>query len=342
MENNEDDIRTLTWKDHMRLRPEMYIGKLGDGSDSEDGVYAMLRVIINNAVDEAWLGLGNQIEVTLEGNHLTVRNFGRGIPFPKVESMVLGESLHCMMPASYYLYHSLRPIEYALVCALSSEMTIESYRDRKMKRISASRGEIILNEVPVETDQPSNLFISFIPDKDIFGDYQLDAQIICYILSIYAAGTPGLKLSFGDKVFYHPDGMMGLLKDLKDVDFQNAIRMNNCLYDLAIVPVTENAHGKIISIVNGHLTLNRGPLVDTLIETLFDVLSESHEETQKSDICSGFFICLNIKWAQSVLDSITKFKDYFKADLKENLSSIFREDCDKRRAFLDALTKQNE
>lgn len=352
MENNEEEIKTLTWQEHMRLRPEMYVGKLGDGSDIEDGVYAMLRGIINDAVDESYLGFGNQIMVTLDGNRLTLRNFGRGLPFRKLE-----EKVSCVDTGGMHDDFYLPTLEYQIICALSSEMTIESYRDGKMKRINASRGEITENENPIETDQPNGIFISFIPDKDIFGDYKLDAQIIGYILAIYAAGTPDMELSLDDEVYHHPDGIMGLLKEHKDVDLQNAMYISNCGYDLAIAPVTGKKQSKIIPIVNGHLTLNGGPHVDVLVEALFEVLKQSQKETQQCDICSGFFMCLNIKiddpiclwfdnlhifklWTKSVLDSVTKFNDYFKADLKENLLSIFREDCDKKRAFFDAITKQ--
>lgn len=267
MENNEENIRTLTWHEHMRLRPEMYVGKLGDGSDIEDGVYAMLRGVINDAVDESHLGFGNQIIVTLDGDRLTLRNFGRGLPFRKLE-----EKVSCVITIGMYDPFYLPTLEYQIICALSSEMTIESYRDGKMKRISASRGEIILSDNPIETDQPNGIFISFIPDRDIFGEYKLDAQIIRHILSIYAAGTPGLKLSLDDEVYHHPDGIMGLLKEHEDVDLQNAIHACSCVYDLAIAPVNGKEQGKIISIVNGHLTLNDGPHVDALVEVLFDVL----------------------------------------------------------------------
>lgn len=335
MENNEEEIKTLTWQEFMRFRPEMYVGKLGDGSDIEDGVYAMLRGIINDAVDESQLGFGNQIMVTLDGDRLTLRNFGRGLPFRKLE-----EKVSCVYTGGMCDPFYLPTLEYKTICALSSEMTIESYRDGTMKRISASRGEINLNEDPVETDQPNGLFISFIPDKDIFGEYKLDAQIIRYILSIYAAGTPGLKLSFGEEIYYHPDGIMGLFKEHKDVDLQNAIHVSNCVYDLVIAPVTGKEQGKIISIVNGHLTLNGGPHVDALIEVLFDVLKIPQNEILQNDFYAKFHIYLHFLWTKSVLDSVTKFNDYFKADLKENLLSIFREDYDKRRVFYEAITKQ--
>lgn len=335
MENNEENIRTLTWQERMRLWPEMYVGKLGDGSDIEDGVYAMLRGVINDAVDETCHSFGNQIMVTLEGDRLTLRNFGRGLPFRKLE-----EKVSCVITGGMYDPIYLPTLEYQIICALSSEMTIESYRDGTIKRMSASRGEIILNEDAVETDQPNGIFISFIPDKEIFGDYKLDAEIIRYILAIYAVGTPDLKLTLGDEVFHHPDGIMGLLKAHKDVDLQNAIRMCNDLYDLAIAPITGKEQGKIISIVNGHLFLNGGPHVDALIEVLFDVLKIPQNEILQNDFYAKFHIYLHFLWAKSVLDSITKFNDYFKADLKENLSSIFREDCDKRRVFYEAITKQ--
>lgn len=251
---------------------------------------------------------------------------------------------------------SFHYIEYALVNALSSEMTVESYRGGKVKRISASRGEITVNENSVMTDQPSGLFISFIPDEDIFGEYKLDPPIIHEILNRYAACNPGVHLSLGDEDFFHPDGMLGLLKGQPDVDIQNAVRICDCVYDLAIAPIT-GSHGRIMSFVDGHPTPKGGTHVDSLIEVLHEILKNlSHEEIPQYNIRQKFNICLNIriespsyeestKWTL-ITDRISKdgvkIKDYFRIVLKENLSLIFRNDSDKRRAFFDALTKQDD
>lgn len=353
MESNEDDIITLTPTMHMRRQPGMYIGCLGDGSGIEDGLYVILKEILNDSVDEARLGFGNQIKVTLEGNHLTVRNFGRGIPFPKVETRVLGIFSPGMYAGSNLCILSLNDNIYSIVCALSSEMTIESYRHGEMKRIKASRGEIIRNENPADTDLSSGVFVSFIPDKDIFGEYKLDVQIVREILNRYAACNPGLQLSLGDEDFCHPDGMLGLLKGQTDAHIQNAIRISDCVYDLAIAPVA-CGHGMVTSFVDGHPTPKGGTHVDALIEALYEVLkSLSYEEIHQSNISSKFIIYLNIRIESPNYEESTKWtlitdriseggiiiKDYFKVVLKENLSLIFREDSDKRQAFLDALTK---
>ena len=216
MENNEN-IRTLTQIEHIRRRPVMYIGKLGDGSCCEDGMYIMLKEILDSSVKASLNGGGNQISVNLEGNHLSLRSFTHGIPFQEIERTILGKYSRGM-----YVFKWRPPLEYAIICALSSEMLIESYCYGQMKRILTSCGEITTNEVPIETNEPDGVFISFLPDKSIFGDYNYNADIIRHILYIYSVCNSELRFIFGDEVFYNQKGMLDLPANQKvDIDLQN-------------------------------------------------------------------------------------------------------------------------
>ena len=208
---SEENIRTLDWQEHIRLRPGMYIGKLGDGSSADDGIYILLKEIIDNSIDEFRMKSGKRIEIKLDEGKVTIRDFGRGIPLGKVVDAVSKMNTGGKYDSKAFKKSvGLNGVGTKAVNALSDYFRVRSFRDGKMKVAEFSKGNITENHPETDTSDRNGTEISFIPDYSIFTHFKFRKEYIERMLRNYAYLNPGLKIIFNGETYYSENG----LKDL--------------------------------------------------------------------------------------------------------------------------------
>ena len=206
IEGNYDDenIITLAWNEHIRRRPGMYIGKLGDGTNPDDGIYVLLKEVLDNSIDEFMMGNGKQIVVDIAEGRVSVRDYGRGIPLGKVVDVSSKMNTGAKYDSEAFKKSvGLNGVGIKAVNALSSEFVIESYRDGQMKRVEYSRGDIVNEYDITDTDQPNGTFVSFVPDSEptLFEGYAYDDDTVETMMKNYSFLNTGLTMTYNGKRF---------------------------------------------------------------------------------------------------------------------------------------------
>ena len=169
----EDSIKSLDWKEHIRMRPGMYIGKLGDGSSHDDGIYVLIKEVLDNSMDEYVMGYGKKIEINVRGQRVSIRDYGRGIPLGKVEDCVSKINTGGKYDTKAFKKAvGLNGVGTKAVNALSQDFSIKSYRDQKMKSIDFERGNINQNNAICSSSQRNGTKVTFVPDENIFGKFR--------------------------------------------------------------------------------------------------------------------------------------------------------------------------
>ena len=201
---SDDSIRSLDWKEHIRLRPGMYIGKLGDGSAYDDGVYVLLKEIIDNSIDEFVMGAGKTIEVSMSDHKVAVRDYGRGIPLGKVIDCVSKINTGGKYDSKAFQKSvGLNGVGTKAVNALSGSFTVQSYRDGRTKIAEFEKGELVREEPEKETSQRNGTAINFVPDEEIFRHYRFIPEFVQNMIWNYVYLNSGLTLNFnGQKYFF--------------------------------------------------------------------------------------------------------------------------------------------
>ncbi len=258
-EYSEDDIKTLDWQEHIRRRPGMYIGKLGDGSNSDDGIYVLLKEVLDNAIDEYMMGFGKQVTVNIENSTVTVRDFGRGIPLGKVVDVASKMNTGGKYDSKAFKKSvGLNGVGIKAVNALSSEFEIISYRDGQCKRALFSKGEIVEDSPLEPTEEANGTFVRFIPDPTIFRDYEYREEFIIPLLKNYTFLNTGLAIIFNGKRFVSRHGLLDLLKENMTQDpLYPIIHLKGDDIEVAITHA--NQYGEeYYSFVNGQHTTQGG------------------------------------------------------------------------------------
>ena len=211
---NDDDIKTLDWMEHIRRRPGMYIGKLGDGSYADDGIYVLLKEVLDNSIDEYMMGYGKTIEVTVEEGTVSVRDYGRGVPLGKVVDVSSKMNTGAKYDSKAFKKSvGLNGVGIKAVNALSSYFLITSFREGECKRVEYSKA-IITEESGIQpTDEANGTLIYFIPDKEIFKEYQYKDEFIESLLKNYVFLNSGLTIMFNGKKFHSRNGLVDLLNE---------------------------------------------------------------------------------------------------------------------------------
>ena len=209
-----DDIKTLDWKEHIRLRPGMYIGKLGDGTQNDDGIYVLIKEVLDNAIDEYMMGFGKQIDLNVTETDAVVRDYGRGIPLDKLVDVSSKMNTGAKYDSKAFKKSvGLNGVGIKAVNALSSQFTIKSTRDGFCRRIEYSRGEIISDSGIVPTEEPNGTLVSFTPDDTIFRDYKFQEEFIVQLVKNYTFLNTGLVIYFNGKRFLSRNGLLDLLRE---------------------------------------------------------------------------------------------------------------------------------
>ena len=215
----EDNIRSLDWKEHIRLRPGMYIGKLGDGSTNDDGIYVLLKEVLDNSIDEYVMGHGKQIDISIKDGEVTVRDYGRGIPLGKVVDVVSKMNTGGKYDSKAFKKSvGLNGVGLKAVNALSTNFVVRGVREGKAKTAEFSIGELQKESKIIKSKEKNGTMISFIPDVEIFKDYKFKDNYIEDRLWDYAYLNAGLKINFNKKSFISKNGLLDLLTHKTDVE----------------------------------------------------------------------------------------------------------------------------
>ncbi|GAP44629.1 DNA gyrase [Lentimicrobium saccharophilum] len=309
---SDDAVVTLDWKEHIRLRPGMYIGKLGDGSSQDDGIYVLIKEIIDNAIDEFVMGNGRTIEVAIKDQRVTIRDYGRGIPLGKVIDCVSKINTGAKYDSKVFKKAvGLNGVGSKAVNALSGSFTAQSIREGKTKIVEFERGEII-SDLP---EEPSNLrsgtIISFVPDEKVFGHYHFISEYIEQMLWNYVFLNNGLTIWYNGTKMQAKNGLLDLLQrningnplvypiiQIKDEDFECAFTHSGRQYG-----------EEYYSFVNGQHTTQGGTHQAAFREALVKTIRDFYKKDfDPSDIRQCMVAAISIKVQEPVFESQTKTK----------------------------------
>lgn len=308
----EDNIRSLDWKEHIRIRPGMYIGKLGDGSSADDGIYILLKEVVDNCIDEFVMGTGKTIEISIKDEQVTVRDYGRGIPLGKVVEVVSKMNTGGKYDTKAFKKSvGLNGVGTKAVNALSSYFRVESTRDGQSRAAEFKAGELQNEEFVEQTANRRGTKVTFTPDEIIFKKYRFRNEYIERMLRNYVYLNPGLTIVFNGEKFFSENGLKDLLEEnnpqedllypiihLKGDDIEVALTHSKTQY-------SEEYH----SFVNGQHTTQGGThqaaFREALVKTIRDFYGKNYDP---SDVRKSIISAIAIKVMEPVFESQTKTK----------------------------------
>jgi len=308
----EDNIRSLDWKEHIRMRPGMYIGKLGDGSSADDGIYILLKEVLDNSIDEYVMGVGKTIEISIQNNKVIVRDYGRGIPLGKVVDVVSKMNTGGKYDTKAFKKAvGLNGVGTKAVNALSEYFRVESTRDNKSVSAEFEYGVFKDKEELDETSRRRGTKVSFVPDVQIFKNYNYRTEYVEKMLKNYVYLNPGLTIIFNGKKFYSENGLKDLLSDnirveerlfpiihLRGEDIEVGITYSKAQY-------SEEYH----SFVNGQHTTQGGTHLSAFKEAIVKTIREYYgKQYDPGDIRKSIVGAISIKVMEPVFESQTKTK----------------------------------
>ncbi len=310
-EYTSDDIKTLDWKEHIRKRPGMYIGKLGDGTHSDDGIYVILKEVIDNSIDEFAMGHGKQIIVNIsdEGT-VEVRDFGRGIPLESVVDVSSKMNTGAKYDSDAFKKSvGLNGVGMKATNALSTYFEISSCRNGEKKTVRYSRGEITENCDVCATDEENGTYVKFVPDKDIFVNYRYNGEFVETMLKNYSFLNTGLAIIYNGARIYSRNGLEDLLKENMTNEPLYPI-MHFTGNDIEVVITHANQYGEeYYSFVNGQHTTQGGTHLTAFREAVSRTIKEFYGKNfEYSDIRNGMVAAISIKVQEPVFESQTKTK----------------------------------
>ncbi len=308
---NEDQIKSLDWKQHIRLRPGMYIGKLGDGSAADDGIYVLIKEIVDNSIDEHMMGFGNKIDISFNGNVVTVRDNGRGIPLGKVIDCVSKINTGGKYDSGAFQKSvGLNGVGTKAVNALSKSFTVCSFRDGKMKKAVFEKGELI-EDCPIEdTNQKNGTLIVFEPDNSIFKNFRYIPQFLEEQIWNYCFLNAGLSIHFNGKIFHSKRGLLDLLENKTDVESLRYPIIHFKGKDIEIALSHANQYGEeYYSFVNGQNTTQGGTHLAAFKEAVVKTVRDFYKKDfEASDVRSAIIGTIAVRVQEPVFESQTKTK----------------------------------
>lgn len=306
-----DDIKTLDWKEHIRKRPGMYIGKLGDGSHSDDGIYVILKEVIDNSIDEFAMGFGKQIVVNItDDGTVEVRDYGRGIPLESVVDVSSKMNTGAKYDSDAFKKSvGLNGVGMKATNALSTYFEISSCRNGEKKRVCYSRGEIT-DDCPIcPTDEENGTYVKFVPDKDIFLNYKYNDEFVETMMKNYSFLNTGLTIVYNGRRIHSRNGLVDLLRENMTNDPLYPI-MHFTGTDIEVVITHANQYGEeYYSFVNGQHTTQGGTHLSAFREAVSRTIKEFYGKNfEYSDIRNGMVAAISIKVQEPVFESQTKTK----------------------------------
>lgn len=308
---NEDNIRSLDWKEHIRLRPGMYIGKLGDGSAADDGIYVLLKEVVDNSIDEFVMGHGKRIEIAVNDKEVTVRDFGRGIPLGKVVECVSKINTGGKYDSKAFQKSvGLNGVGTKAVNALSSRFMVESYRDGKSKKAVFEKGELIEDAEITGTEETNGTKITFLADNTIFKNYKWFNDFVEEQIWNYAYLNAGLTIKFNNRLFFSKNGLLDLLQSKTD---ESDLRYPIIHYrgdDIEFALSHSNQYGEeYYSFVNGQYTTQGGTHLAAFKEAIVKTIREFYKKNYDAqDIRASIVGAISVRVQEPVFESQTKTK----------------------------------
>lgn len=306
----EDSIRSLDWKEHIRTRPGMYIGKLGDGSAKDDGIYVLLKEVIDNCIDEYVMGYGKHIEVSIKDGKVEVRDFGRGIPLGKVIECVSKINTGGKYDSKAFQKSvGLNGVGTKAVNALSSYFRVQAIREGKTKVAEFKTGDITLNEKEKSSNEKNGTLISFIPDDSIFNNYRYNAEYVQNMLWNYVFLNKGLSIYFNGEKFFSENGLRDLLqRNMIDEPLYPVVHLKGDDIELAFTH-TSSYGEDYYSFVNGQHTTQGGTHQAAFREAIVKTVREFYKkEFDASDVRTSIVAAISVRIQEPVFESQTKTK----------------------------------
>ena len=308
----EDNIRSLDWKEHIRMRPGMYIGKLGDGSSPDDGIYILLKEVLDNSIDEFVMGAGKTIEIRIKDKEVRVRDFGRGVPLGKVVDVVSKMNTGGKYDSRAFKKSvGLNGVGTKAVNALSSYFKIESIRENKVKYAEFSQGELKQDSAVEDSSKRKGTKVVFIPDEVIFKNFKYRNEYVEKMLRNYVYLNPGLTIDFNGEKFFSENGLKDLLADnmSKEDMLYPIIHLRGNDIEVAITHSKTQYSEEYHSFVNGQNTTQGGTHQAAFRESLVKTIREFYGKNyEASDIRKSIVSAISIKVMEPVFESQTKTK----------------------------------
>ncbi len=307
---SEESIKTLEPKEHIRLRPGMYIGKLGDGSSHDDGIYVLIKEVIDNSIDEFMMGNGKLIDISIEDKLVRVRDHGRGIPLGKVVDAVSKMNTGAKYDSKVFKKSvGLNGVGLKAVNALTSSFKIRSFREGKEKLAEFTEGNLTVDRKLSSTDEESGVEISFVPDRKIFGNYRFLHEYVANMLKNYVFLNAGLTIRFNGEKFFSKNGLLDLLQTKMSHDgLYPIIHIKD--EDIEVALTHGNQYGEeYYSFVNGQHTTQGGTHLLAFREALVKTVRDHYQKDfDAADIRTSIVAAISIKVEEPVFESQTKTK----------------------------------
>ena len=308
----EDNIRSLDWKEHIRMRPGMYIGKLGDGSSADDGIYILLKEVLDNSIDEYVMGAGKSIDISIQGNKVIVRDYGRGIPLGKVVDVVSKMNTGGKYDSRAFKKSvGLNGVGTKAVNALSIYFRVESTREGKSASAEFELGVLKNQDLLDDTSRRKGTKVSFIPDPEIFKNYKYRNEYVARMLKNYVYLNPGLTITFNGERFFSENGLKDLLEDNSKAEdrLYPTIHIKGNDIEVALTHSKTQYSEEYHSFVNGQNTTQGGTHLaafrEAYVKTIRDYFGKNYDA---SDIRKSIISAIAIKVMEPVFESQTKTK----------------------------------
>ncbi len=307
---SEDSIKTLDWREHIRKRPGMYIGKLGDGSSQDDGIYVLLKEVVDNSLDEFMMGFGKNIDVNIHDKEVTIRDYGRGIPLGKLVDVSSKMNTGAKYDSKVFKKSvGLNGVGIKAANALSRSFDIASIREGERKFVSFSRGKLEEDRAIEATDEKNGVCVKFVPDEKLFGNYHYLMDYVESMIRNYVYLNAGLVINFNGNRFYSKNGLLDLLNEnMSQPGLYEPIHLKNG--DIEIALTHGNQYGEeYYSFVNGQHTTQGGTHLLAFREALVKSVREFYKKDfDASDIRASIIAVFSIKVEEPIFESQTKTK----------------------------------
>src|SRR6476661_8643817 len=351
----EESIRSLDWREHIRIRPGMYIGKLGDGSSPDDGIYVLIKEVVDNCIDEHMMGFGRHIEITIEGKTVTVRDYGRGIPLGKVVDVVSKINTGAKYDSKAFQKSvGLNGVGTKAVNALSNFFKVESFREGRAKAAEFEKGILIKEYKEAKSDEQNGTLVTFIPDDSVFRNFHFITEYLDNLLWNYCYLNAGLVITLNGKRYVSKNGLLDLLKRKTNEDELCYPIIHLKGEDIEVAITHNNDYGEeIFSFVNGQYTTQGGTHQQAFREAFVKTVREFYrKDYDAADIRQSIVAAVAVRVQEPVFESQTKTKlgsQYVYEggpSMKNFLGDFFAKELDnflhRNTSVADALKKRIE
>lgn len=310
-EYNESSIRSLDWREHIRLRPGMYIGKLGDGSAKDDGIYVLVKEVVDNCIDEHMMGYGKTIDVTITDSKVVVRDYGRGIPLGKVVDVVSKINTGAKYDSGAFQKSvGLNGVGTKAVNALSNYFKVQAFRDGQTKLAEFKKGVLTTDPKPTKSDEKNGTLVEFEPDNSMFKNYHFIPEYLDDLMWNYAYLNAGLTINYNGQKFYSKDGLLDLLKQKTEPEELRYPIIHFKGDDIEVSLTHGNQYGEeYYSFVNGQNTTQGGTHLAAFREGIVKAARDFYKKDfDASDIRASIIGAVAIRVQEPVFESQTKTK----------------------------------